>query len=787
MIVEVGHILRVQLPNEVKQLGRVVWVEKGRSPENFCYIEFPDSQELRNSKTRLRHYIKAPVNGSIETLKESVDASQITLVMETLRSERLLTDAELSTESNRIGLHRTTRRTTADWKAHRDKELALIAPILRKYTTDQLFGQGLLGAAAALRAKHLQKKRNKIESPKEPAKKTAKTKGKKPSKARKENTAPVTAARIEQALRKYFLRGAVPNALLPDYFNSGAPGTIKFCKTRTGRPDRQKRALAPRTPSTLKLMQLGYKRHMKKARTYEDAYVETLNDFWAESITYVSATEVRVKLVPESEYPTRREFIRAARSLGNKLSPEAFNLGTVGFASAYRARRGTARDGVHAIGQIGVLDATSEDYTPASTASRLLQLPTPWRTMLVDAFSEYVYGVYRGFERGGTGPGLMAVLHAESDKEEWAAGLDFELKKDQWHRLAFKLVRGDNGDLKSELGMKTLTATEMSLEITASYTPQLKSVERSHQEFHSRSDHQLPGTTYGEIRARGQEKSESYLQFREGWPPLIRSILFHNNVELVPHLLTLEMRRADVEPTRKGIVEYCMAEGLVASSPTNLDHLRASCMPPLFAQGHKDKIEVWDPRETKGRRKIPHMAYFGEFMNTEAWQMRPVRDIEIRINVSELGEAYFNFNGLHRLRLLHPDPERHLLTLADWLFISDADNLTLFLSIGKLNEEKASKHRANQIEFAAAKAEKDREAANSPLIPGTRQTSQSKRMNLEAEKDVLKQHSLGLAPAYLGLQAQVDPTPVGLVPVRELPPVAEEDDSTMNALRKQLK
>ena len=787
MKLSVGHIIRVQLKDEVKQLGRVVWIEKGATPERFCYIEYPDSQKFQNGKTRLRSYIKEPIIGSVEALKKSVDDGQITLAMETFRSERLLTDAELTSQSNSVGLDRPARRTPADWKHRRDAELALIAPILKKLTTDQLFGLGQLRKAAEERAKYLKAPDNARRAA-TPTNEQEERQADGATRSCKVRPAAPDAKSIEQVLRKYFLRGAIPNALLPGYFNSGAPGKVKFSQTRTGRPNRLKQPRAPRTPLTLKLMRLGARRHMKKANSYDDAYIATLNDFWAESITYVSAHEVRVKLVPESEYPTKREFVRAVKGMGNKFSPEAFQLGAVGFASAYRPRRGTARDGVHAIGQIGVLDATSEDYTPASTASRLLQLPTPWRTMLQDVFSEYIFGVYRGFEHGGTAPGLMTVLNAESEKEPWAASLYFDLKKGDWHRLAFKMVRGDNGDLKSELGMKTLSATEMSLEITASYTPQLKAVERTHQELHKRSDHKLPGTTYGEIRQRGQEKSESYFQFREGWHPLIRSILFHNNIELVPHLLTLEMQRADVPPTRKGIVEYCMAEGLVASSPTNMDHLRASCMPPLFAQGHKDKIEVWDPRQAKGRRKIPHMNYFGEFMNTEAWQMRPVRDIEIKLNTSEVGEAYFNFNGLQRLHLLHPDPERHTLALADWLLISDSDNLKLFLSVAALNEEKASMQQASLKEFAAAKAEKDKESANSRMQPGARQSAQRKRKNLEVEKELLRTHALGIAPPITDIQsAPPMAMPTHLVHVAVFPPLLEEDDSTMSELRSQLK
>lgn len=788
--VQVGHVIRVQLPDRSKDLGRVVWVEGGDKPERFAYIEFPDRQQLGEDRWRRRNFIKAPVMGSISKVRESVAAGSITLVLETLRSERLLTDDELLGARPQVGLLRRTRRNLQSWKKRRDDDLALIAPILKRYTADRLFGCGLLTSASRRHAKWLAAKA-KREARKLAQRDSADSKpeaSEEPDPTDQKRTLIAMAQRIEQVLRRYFLRGATPNALLPEYFNSGALGTVKFCKTKTGRPNRAGLPRTPRTPQRLKMLQMGYRRHKKKGVSDDDAFTATLNDFWAKTVTYVAPGRAEVTLVPEEERPTLAEFVRAGRSLGMNMLPEQFDLGAVAFASKYRPRHGTARDGIHAVGQVGVIDSTSEDYTPVSTASRLLLLPTPWRTMICDGYSEYIFGVHRGFEHGGTSAGLSALYHAERDKEEWADSEDISLKRGEWLSMAFQTTRGDHGDLKSEQGIKTLTASEMSLEITRSYTPQLKSIEPVHQKMHVASDHKLPGTNYGELRQRGQEVSEPYLTFRYGWPPLVRAICFYNNHEPVPHLLTLAMRRAGVEPTRRAIVEYCLAEGLIASQPTNLDYLRASCLPVLAAQGHRDQIEVWDPRVPRGRRKVPHMAYFGEFMNTDSWKLRPVKDIEIRMNTTRVGEAFINFHGLQKLTLLHPDHERHALALADWLLISDATNLSLFLATGALQEIKAGIHRSNQTGFAAAKAEKDAELARGPTTPGGRQTASKKRKALESERASLKQHSMGLAPAG-GTHAptEVAHTPSEWRPAAAMPPLVDEDDAEMDKLREHLR
>jgi hypothetical protein len=789
---QLGHIIQVQLPDLVKDLGRVVWIEPGEMQERFAYIEFPESQPLKGSKARRRNHIKAPVMGCISTLLKSLADGHISLVMEAQRSERLLTDAELIGSNAQVGLLRPTRRDLQAWKRRRDKDLALIAPVLKRYTTDQLFGQNLLGKAARHHAKRLV-----AQAKREPVLAGANANESKQADPPQEGAGDsgpwaglnATALRVEQVLRRYFLRGATPNALLPEYFNSGGPGMVKFCSTRTGRPNKTGVARAPRTETRLKKLQLGYRRHKRKGVSDEAAFIATLNDMWAATITYTGPGEASVTLVPESERPTLAEFIRAGRSLGMDSLPEKFKAGDVAFASKYRPRRGTARDGIHALGQVGVIDATSEDYTPVSTSSRLLLLPTPWRTMICDGFTGYIFGLHRGFEHGGTSAGLSALYHAERDKGEWADSEEIHLEKGEWLSMAFKTVRGDHGDLKSERGIATLSASEMSLEITRSYTPQLKSIEPIHQKLHVASDHRLPGTSFGEMRKRGTRPADEYLTFREGWPPLVRAICFHNNHELVPELLSLEMQRARIKPTRRAMVEYCLAEGLVVSQPTNLDYLRAACLPVLAGQGHRDRIEVWDPRVSKGTRKVPSMRFFGEFMNAPNWQLRPIKDVEIRMNTSRIGEAYINFHGLQRLTLLHHDHERHTLTLADWLFISDAQNLAQFLAAGSLQEVKASIHRSNEMGFAAAKAEKEAQLASGEMrLGGRRRSSGKKREALESEAALLKQHSLGLAPrAVIPLPSLSKEAVTEWIPATSLPPPPDDDDDDlMNNLRKQL-
>jgi hypothetical protein len=531
----------------------------------------------------------------------------------------------------------------------------------------------------------------------------------------------------------------------------------------------------------------GRKKYKKPGVSEHSAYIDTMEEWWAQSVRYESPSKKNVTLLPEDQRPTEWEFRHAAKSQRATLSPERVDRGDIYFENKHWVRRGLSTDGLVAVGQVGVLDATSEDYNPVSLASRLLVLPTSWRTIIVDGLIGYIFGVYRGFEHGGTIPGLMAILHAAEEKAPWARPHGFELEDDQWLSTCFKRVRGDSGDLKSELGFATLGASEVSLEITKSYTPRLKSVEPKHKTLHRLADHSDPGSTRGRKRPPGGPHPFPQTNFLEGWPRVIRAILHHNNEVPVPHLLTAAMKRAEVKPFRKNIVLWCKKEGLFPDD-VDLTPMRVACMPSLSAKASVNGIELWDPRQPLGRRKIPQMLYWSEWMASDAWRTMARRGdpCVVQLNPAKVSDAFTNFDGLKPLDLLHVDPERRSFTLADWLAITDDDALTLFLGRDDVQSAEASMRSANRDQHELAKALKEAEMAKRGIALAATPTKNQKRRNLEDEQPRLKLNRLGLLPR-VGFSASPTAEPPDWPPVDGGPPSAKDTfDPQMEALRRRL-
>jgi hypothetical protein len=791
----VQDLVRVHTEDGYTDVGRVVWIQKSRSindatngdDRSYWYIEFPVPHTPKGrSSPRKRFYIKLPVVASLAQADASMRQGLVTFVKSEPRSELLLTDEQLSAKVSSAGLPRPSRRDLTKWKLYRDAALAAIEPILNKYSAEDLFEGGKLRATAIDRSKQIARNARRVAT-KITAQQDTKDTGVSQGKSLPKFSRVLSEKGLEQLVLRFFLYGATPNALLPHWFDSGAPGSVKFSSVRTGAPDRNRTARPPRTPETLRLLLKGRKKYKKPGVSEHSAYIDTMEEWWPQSVRYESPSKKVVTLLPEDQRPTEWEFRHAAKSQRATLSPERVDRGEIAFENTHWVRRGLSTDGLVAVGQVGVLDATSEDYNPVSLASPLLVLPTSWRTIVVDGLFGYIFGVYRGFEHGGTIPGLMAILHAAEEKAPWARPFGFELADDQWLSICFKRVRGDNGDLKSELGFATLGASEVSLEITRSYTPRLKSVETKHKTLHRLADHSDPGSNRGRKRPPGGLHPISHTNFVDGWPPVIRAILHHNNEVPTPHLLTAAMRRAGVKPFRKEIVLWCKKEGFF-SEDLDLTPMRAACLPALSAKASVNEIEVWDPRQIIGRRKIPQMLYWGEWMASDAWRTMARRGdpCVVQMNPAKVSEAFINFDGLKALCLLHVDPERQSLTLADWLAITDDDALTLFLGRGIVQNAEASMRSANRDQHERSKARRESAEAKHGGHFAVNPTKNQKRRNLDDEKSLLTLNRLGLQlPAGSAAPPPAEPSvwpPVDALHTNE----DDTFDPQMEALRRRL-
>ena len=715
-----GDVIREHTDEGFKDLGRVVATDY---VEGWYYwIPFPG--EDKHGVTR--HFIKAPRRDSIAALNEDPENPRFSLLDYAGPASWTLTDAEL--EANcKAGSSKKTRRDLKKWLAKRRVIFGWIKPLFEDYKTRPL---GLMDSDTVVRW----------------------------AKERSTELGLKSHEQIVRAVRAYMLGGKLENSLLPAWGRSGGPGKPKI--SVNGRPGRKNTGADSGLPGHEGLiltaadrnnLHLGWKKYKKGGKSIDQAYKSTLAEFYSVSVQHVSSTEVVVTPKPANEMPTIAQFRRHGPNGDPELTATRIGIGPHRWDRDHRPIKGSSRDGVAAAGQIGYIDSTSDDQTLASSASRLKLLSSSHNVKLCEGYTGYILGLHSGFEHPSTMTNLMAIAHGATSKEAFCARYGITLKEGEWLHMALRRIRADNGELKSEGGVRQLTDAEISAEFVRSYAAELKGpVESAHHAISRDAGHQMAGSTRGRRHQRGDERKEDAycLNHYEYMPHLIRSVLRFNNEDRVENLLTLEMRQDNVEPTRGAILKWMIENGYVATEPTNLNNLRATCLPRLSASIYNDGLYLFDPRPDRNGKLIPHLRYRSKWLDESGLTQRALKNVihcTVGIDPSDLREVWLHMDGMQRLDLQSKDPQMSEITLLDWLTIGDDDKLKAFLSrIAMLPSDITYTASIDHSNKEAMKKRKEEEE-KAEVKPTRAERNANKRESTGAERQLQNTNRLGLS------------------------------------------
>lgn len=643
-----------------KLVGRVVWVEPPLG--QYWWTPFPQlrpnkqdgdpklNESPQKESVATKSFVKCPRVEAISDAEERIGAGTLQLLPYIEPDEWSYNESDAAPENRGKRDLKPSRRNLQFSLELAAKRHQLIAPILSQYTLRSLIVDNLASTACKDRAAELGLSSDR---------------------------------HIRQALNLAILgcSSDIERSLRSNYGNCGRPGQAKNFVKPTGRPAKHGRANFRCSALDKRKLRAGYTRFMRANVSLEKAYLLTMGVYYAKSVKIISAMEKEVELLPLGERPSIAQFKRYGSLKDSQ--PSDIKLGPRALARKLRGIVGTSKDGLFALGQVGVLDSTCEDQTPISSIFPDQVLPSTWRTMNVCGITDYIFGVHSGFEHGSVMTGLLAILSSASSKKPLCSSVGIEIEDDDWLIINFKRVRGDHGDVKGELGFKVMSQSEISLEFTRSYTPHLKSVEATHHKGHAHADHLNAGTTRGKQRGRGDANPEAdaCLTFRMILKTTIEWILFHNNVELVPWLLTTEMRQKDPDmvPTRKNIVLWLRRNHYYTHESASLDYLRKRCLPKLKAVIYADGVHLFDPRDE--RRRIDKCVFYADSLSECGLLQKAAKkhiDCEVMIDPSHPKECFLDKGGFHTLeRREFGDPAALELTLCEYLMMKDGDDLRL--------------------------------------------------------------------------------------------------------------
>jgi hypothetical protein len=239
----------------------------------------------------------------------------------------------------------------------------------------------------------------------------------------------VTKQTIYRMLRRYWQRGMLPNALLPDYANCGAAGKDRVISVERRRSSSNGNVISPVIDAdtrskiqTIITHHFATNQQLSLSAAYEELVGRYFSDYAIDEETG------RQVLIPQASIPTLRQFRYWFEKdndkfelLRSRRTPRVYDRSSPGLLSSSTLENigpGTRYQ----------IDATIADVYLISRLNRNKIVGRPVLYLVVDVFTRMITGIYVGFEGPSWVGAMMALANAASDKVSYCNHFDIEIK-----------------------------------------------------------------------------------------------------------------------------------------------------------------------------------------------------------------------------------------------------------------------------------------------------------------------------------------------------------------------
>jgi hypothetical protein len=412
----------------------------------------------------------------------------------------------------------------------------------------------------------------------------------------------VTVTVVYKYLRKFWQRGKVKNALLPDYENSGAAGKErKAGQKKRGKP--RKYAFDPKIgvginvdESIKKIFRIAISKfyHNPKENSLTTAYELMLKEYFAEDFYYEGNARKSI-LVPQEQKPTFKQFKYWFEKEQDIKKTHISRGGARRYALESRALLSSSTAEVYGPGSRYQIDATVADIYLVSRYNRIWIIGRPVVYLIVDVFSRMVVGVYVGLEGPSWLGAMMALTNVAANKVIFCKEYGISITEEDWacHHLPDAIL-GDRGEMESRMVETLIANLNVRIENAAPYRGDLKGiVERHFRTIHQKVKPFMPGYVIPDANKRlGKDyRLDAKLDIYQFTEIIIHSALHHNNGQYLESydrdatLVSEDVPAIPVELWKWGIQNR---SGRLRSFPEDI--VKLNLMPTDFARIAEDGI-----------------------------------------------------------------------------------------------------------------------------------------------------------------------------------------------------
>lgn len=348
----------------------------------------------------------------------------------------------------------------------------------------------------------------------------------------------ISHAYVYKQLRKFWQRGKVKNALLPDYKNSGGKGIEKTLgEKKIGRPRKFKDTISDGVnvdEATKKLFRTARTKFYlnEKETPITTVYELMVKEFYTEDYKF-EGREKKVIPIPSEEIPTIRQFKYWLQKETNIVERTVKRKGRRKFELNHRAVLGSSTKEVFGPGSRFQIDATVGDVYLVSRYNKDWIIGRPVIYAVIDVFSRMIAGIYVGLEGPSWIGAMMALTNAACDKVKYCKEYGIDITPEEWvcHYMPDVLL-GDRGEIESTL-IETLSNNfHVKIENTPPFRADWKGIVEQHfRTTNLKVKPFVPGFIDKDFNVRGGKdyRLDAKLNIHQFTKIIINCAIYHNN------------------------------------------------------------------------------------------------------------------------------------------------------------------------------------------------------------------------------------------------------------------
>ncbi|MBS4220058.1 DDE-type integrase/transposase/recombinase [Bacillus sp. FJAT-49711] len=391
---------------------------------------------------------------------------------------------------------------------------------------------------------------------------------------------------VRHYLKKYWTRGMIKNALLPDYYSCGVQQMReRVYSKKTGRPTVYASSIKRATINDewKKFIRVSLEKYyfLRSKPSLKFAYQQMLKEYFSkiDKKTGYKVLDLGKPIISFDQfYYWYRKWYKPEDAVHKRE-------GRREFLQNYRAITGSATEDSMGVGTYAI-DATIGDIYLVSSLDRNSVIGRPVIYLCVDLFSRAIAGCGVGIQNMSGYSLRVALANTFENKRDFCKRtLDMEIGDEDWpiHYIPHTILADRGSELISDELTQIVENLTIKLQNTGSYRPEQKAIcEKYFDIVQQHISPFLSGAVQKDYMKRGGQdyRKKAVLNLKEYTQILVRCIQYYNNHNfLSDYPLTQNMIDEQIRPIPIEIFKWGLHKGIGRLRTISLDAIRSNIYP----------------------------------------------------------------------------------------------------------------------------------------------------------------------------------------------------------------